>query len=420
MLAITPLKTSQTTSPKRAYSAATGAQQFGSALPWDVALSRYHLANRFVLNFFGVAVWDIGFSRNKYERLEHVLSLANVWAFGIGLPILIQLAWCKKLTQQLQNQFRLSKTAKPFEIPFEYLEHHQFKKITAGKNILLKPFGITGANKLNPAFQRAVLKGKIAFLLFDMLALALRGILFYYGRNWLTEKLSGKKGFSGEFKIASDAYLKQQSQGYETNKKFRQKLSILLSIAGSAAFPFILYGLLKSKQSASTKSVIGKLKSLVPHFNYSNVVYLSKYALMWQVFWNWNLSGFMAARDKHERREHIVKSVITDFFFFIGDDYISGGLAKWLQTKYKKQLKNIKLVESKRGLFGNIQAIELSKLYNIASTLKDNQQKKILLKLGRTIFGAGLLGTSLCLGIFMTLANNWYTKQKVLQEQASQ
>lgn len=414
MLAITPLKTSQTTAPKRAYPATPGPQRFGRALPWDVALSRYHLANRFVLNFFGVAVWDIGFSRNKYERLEHVLSLVNVWAFGIGLPILIQLAWCKKLTQQLQKQFRLSKTAKPFEIPFEYLEHHQFRKITAGKNILLKPFGITSANKLNPAFQRAVLKGKIAFLLFDMLALALRGILFYYGRNWLTEKLSGKKGFSGTLEYANDDYRKKVSQNYDDKKKKRLLQTTYISLIGSIILPIAMQATLLSKAKVG-QGVLGLFKQVIPKFNYTSAVYMSKWVMLYSMLFHYHLPKLMFSRDKHEFRENLVRSVVYDMFYFIGDDIFSGLASKYFQKVNRKKLGNFKIMKERKFLgFKFPSAVSFFQVFQQVG----QNPKNLAFKLARKSYWLGFIGTTACLGVSLPLLNMWYTKKRVMQEQS--
>jgi hypothetical protein len=119
----------------------------------------------------------------------------------------------------------------------------------------------------------------------------------------------------------------------------------------------------------------------------------------------------LSSRDKHELRENIVKQAVMDFFYFVGDDLISGVVAKRLQKKYSKQLKGIQLW--RKGPWG----IPLAAPYEQLFKTSQNPAQKLANQLSRKIFWSGLAGTALCLGIGLTLANNWYTKKRVLEEQ---
>jgi hypothetical protein len=396
-----------------------------SGLPWDAVIAQNQILNRVIVEFLGYTPWSVALSRNNYERAEKLMDSVSWLIIGITMPIVLGKGvnrwltgrFLKRYPQAFLKTVSAKKPPTPLGLPFEWLDTAGFTKRFRPGSAMQKRLADHGLKALPKALANDVLYGKLfGIMMIDYMALAAKANLYNFGRNWLTEKLSGKKGFSAELTIASDQYREAQAAAYADSAKKRKRLSITLSVLGSAAFPFILLGLLKSRTPANRKTLIGQVKKRIRWFNYSNIVYLSKYALMWQVFWNWNLSGFLAARDKHERREHLVKSVVGDFFFFIGDDFISGSVAKALQKKHRKALRGIRLLEPERGLFGNLQAKDLGKIYDTASTLKNAQQKQLLIRCGRQVFATGLLGTALCMGIAMTLVNNWYTRKKISSE----
>lgn len=402
----------------------------GSGLPWDAAIARNQVYNRIAVELLGYTPWNVALARNRYERIEKVMDSVSWIILGMMMPVMLDKLLNRAYTRGLMNRFKQSfvpnaaktfqqnkKAISPLGLPFEVLDRARFDERAPKTQKILGQYGL---KTLPKQLATRILFGKLFIIMMvDYLALAAKANIYAWGKNWMTEKLSGEKGFSGEFNYTSDKFREQKDVDYQKKKDARKKLSVILSFAGSASFPFILWGLLKSKTPAGAKGIVGKLKSIIPRFNYTDVVFLSKYALMWQVFWNWNLAGFLAARDEHERREHLTKCIAGDLFFFVGDDFISGFAAKWIQKRYAKVIGGFQFLKEKRGLFGNLEAKGLHEIFDEAAKIKNPEIKAAVIRWGRVIFGTGLLGTALGLGVSMTALNNWYTKKKVLKEQAA-
>lgn len=73
-----------------------------------------------------------------------------------------------------------------------------------------------------------------------------------------------------------------------------------------------------------------KAKNILKRLNYHNVVYMSKWVMLWHGLFHWNLPGILSARDKQERREHILLSLSFDLFWALGDDIFAGYMGKFL------------------------------------------------------------------------------------------
>lgn len=193
------------------------------------------------------------------------------------------------------------------------------------------------------------------------------------------------------------------------------------SITSVIGLPLIVLAAVKSKQPLG-KGLLGRLKKLLPAVDYHDTIYMSRWVMFWSNLLTFNTVGYLAARSNNEKREHVVKSVILDVMWFLGDAVFAGLAGQHFQKKYHSQLGGVKLY--KKGLLGvpiersfsRIQA-DCAKL-NIPKASKQ-RISKTLDKLARWQFRIGILSTSLLLGIGTTLANNYFTHQKLIEQQTT-
>jgi len=422
--------------PELSLTAKYNRPRFGAVgrMPWDVWVAQNQVLNREIIDIFGYEIPAVALARNKFERLERFLDGALWVLIGICAPILLDKGlntrWTKGLIKdfnpaflpkpQFQKLFKNPKDAiyRPVGIPFELLD--KANRFNPGSKAL-NTISAYGLKSLPEKLADKLLNYKLLILWVDLLVMASKGQIYYWGKNWITEKWSGKKGFVGEFTYATDDYLKRKSAKHEQTKKTKQYLSLIMSYGSASLLPALLWGLLKSKTPAGRKNLIGTIKRVIPALNYFHVVYMSRWVMLWHNFFNWNLLGLIAARDSHELRETATKMFTADFFGFVADDVFKAFLGKFLQHRYKDKLKGIPLV--KKGVLGIPRGISLHEFEDMAKRLTHQKQKDILplaQKLIRINFWSSLAFASLGMGVTVNLLNNWYTKQKVLREQAEE
>jgi len=387
-----------------------GAKGWLSRAEGEVA--RNQVLSRVAIELFFVPC-RMACARNKFERFEALMDTVVWWIMGMGLPLLVQWPLSKWYTRSILKPLSLAHKT-PLNMPLEKLQAG-FLKSAGNRMALCKELGLTQAKKL-PRIVNLLILGKLAMVFVDLACMSAKNQVYFWGRNALTAALSKKKGFSGEFTIATAAQLAQNAKERAATEKQRRLLSMINGLTYPLTLPLILLGLLKAPQSAKG-SVLGKLKRLLPHFNYHNTIYMSKWVVFWNCLFGWNLTGLLSARDWHEKREHLMRCAVVDFFFFIGDDIFAGIAGKVLQNRYKKQLQGIKLY--KPGWFGIPLGRELDHVIEDAGKSGRKSIAVIAEKLGRWNFRIGILTTSIFLGLGFSLINNWITKQKVLQEQAT-
>lgn len=393
--------------------AATSFQQ-AKSLSWDVMVAKNEVLNRAFIEVFGYYAWQQLFARNRYERIEETLDTASHLALGTLAPIGINAYVAKKWLRPLQNKFAqhfISKNVHPLNTPLELLDTALLKSPKLNP-FTSKQLTENGLKNLSPQLIKTLSKVKLGFMATDLLLLASSQQLYAWGKNALTEKLSGKKGFVGIFNQASESYVDQQQQQYQKSEKKRFWASMAIGFGGNMLLPLMLFKALKSPVQTGHKSMMGIFKKAVPLFNYNNLVYQSKYVLLWSTLMNDTVATALSSRDKNEMREALSKYAVINFFYFLGDDFISKGLAHFYEKKYAKTLGGKKLTET-GSLTGIKWAKGLDELIQPATT----SQQKLINTLGRKIFWSGLIGTSLCLGIGLTLASNWNTKRYVQKDQ---
>ena len=194
----------------------------------------------------------------------------------------------------------------------------------------LQELGITSRKQFSVPLRQAVIRAKLSLLAIDLTMLATKGVIFYYARNWLTENLSGQKGFSGVLNYSTSIYRENKAKIYDETKKKRLFIAASIGIISSLILPLALNALLKIPAKLS-KGVIGRLKNLIPKFDYIDVIYMSKWTLLYSQLFHYNIPKLLFSRDNNELRENLVRTFIYDFFYFFGDNLFSGLL--YIQNK---------------------------------------------------------------------------------------
>ncbi len=383
-------------------------------LPFSVLLHQNELLNRFVIDTLGYSSWSVIIARNDYERMENGLDWAGWLLAGLALPYVIERGvnrWAQNRLHKKHKHLGVLKKVKNrntlLSMPYQWLDATSSKlKTMTGKESL--QYGVKNLAKLTPKVLQAALMGKLLMMWIDLLLLAGKNQGYAWVKNWMTEKLSGKKGFSGEFNYANQAYLDKQTQAYQTSKQRRKAWSFGIGFGGALLFPLLMLGVLKSKKATG---VMGALKKKVKAFNYSDAIFMSKWVLLVSNLTNWAPATILSSRDKHERREKITKMIAFDTLFFLGDDFIAGIAAKVLQGKKKLDTNIVRT-----GKWLKLpRAVPLDEVFRAVGKDKANKAYK----LARKSFWIGILGTAAALGVTMPLLNFWYTKKKVMAEQAA-
>ena len=375
-------------------------------------------------------------ARNKYERMEKGLDWAFWMTIGVAMPFLLESIFSRAVSNNIRRHFKLPQASAKLmreqsllHIPFEWVEktgsllHDKTGALKADdlKNIqrLSTQLGFKNPNDLkdllthNEAFKGSIRRAKVAIMWADLGLMAMKGQLYSWSKNWITEKLSGKKGFSGEFNYTDDKFREGKSENYYKTKSLRQKLSVLVGFSGALFFPAIVA---RSLVSPSNEAVFGGVKKLLRHFNYTDAIFLPKAVFLVHTLFNYNLPTLMASRDNHEFRENLSKCLAFDFFYYLGDEMLTGQVAKLLQKRMKL---SPAISEVKQGFLGLRfpHNKRLSEVFNQLKTTTPNVTNHPTYKAANWSFWSGLLGSGFGLGLTMPLLNNYFTQKAVNKEQ---
>ncbi len=206
--------------------------QFGLAapmVPLDVYVHSNNVLSRSILDLLGYYPGALAVSRNKYERLEYGLNAALWFGLGVFAPVGVERWMSRKASKKIRQQFNLPEPPKPISpqkgsgffkkilFKIQQLDKHSPLQLPFG---VLTPESNLGKYKrqiqqvaesldMNPGnlieklkgaeFKKQILKGKFRILMTDLMLFATAGQLTFWGKNWMTEKLSKRKGFSGAF-----------------------------------------------------------------------------------------------------------------------------------------------------------------------------------------------------------------------------
>jgi len=413
--------------------------QFGGTLPFSAVFEQNQVLNRQFIELGGYLPSDMLVARNRFERYEKLLDHGFWLGVAVTAPLLLgyvitrglaksfvklglpklpkatipnHLSKIERITTWVENLGKHS----PLQIPFEWLDRSNSvvkspeKLHRISQNLGLANTSILESYLANDHFIQKVRNGKLFILLVDLALMASSTQVKMWLKNALTASLSGKKGFSGTFNYTSEQYQKAKSSDYENHKHKRLLQSVSLAGISVIGLPLILWGLLKHPAKVG-KGPIGTLKKLIPAFNYADVIFMSKWAFLWYSAFNYVLGGVLAARSSDERREHLIRALTLDFFYVVGDMLVGGIGALALQKGYKKRLQGVSLLKPKS-------TVPLAESLSTVFDQVNRNKNHFAYRCAQVNYWFGMVVTTLLLGLSIPLLNNYYTKQKVLKEQA--
>ncbi len=406
-----------------------------SGLPFSVAFHNNDVLNRSFIELFGLMPSGMLVARNVYERLE-VAWVSVPWLLlAIAGPIILEKrinhrsedgfrkdfahyfnkkpvfkphgqGWFNRLNHRIANLGRTS----PLRVPWGALNGSALASVSAEKAAqLVKDVGFKSVEALttalkDTAFRKRLLKTKMRIVALDVALIAFANLSSVWGKKEMTERLSGRKGFSGEFNYTTETFLEEKSKEYDTNKRKKFITSVLSVLAVDTTLPLIILAGVKSKG----KSLVGKaLRKLNKAFDYNNGIFMSKWIVAWGGFAGWMLAEVLSARDNHERRESIIKTSVMAVTYTVGDDLFGGVLGRLFQKKRW----GLPIVE--KGWLGLPALKKLNRVYNAVNG--DTQHGAY--RAAKQASWLGLLGATALTGLISPLMNNWYTRKKATAEQ---
>lgn len=206
-------------------------------------------------------------ARNKFERIEVGMGWVGWVVVANIIPVVLGKYFAKYYNRYLSNSFRL-KGQNILDVPLEYCDKALLKN-HAHVSKIAKEIGLSNKKRL-PQLLHNVLRGKLFIISSSLFFMALQGQGVPWGQNWIVEKLSGKKGYSGEFNYTSEAYRQFKTKTHEKTKWNKLKLSLALGISRMISFPIFIFLALSHPKLAQTMP-LKFVKKYVPYVNYVNI-----------------------------------------------------------------------------------------------------------------------------------------------------
>jgi hypothetical protein len=281
-------------------------------------------------------------------------------------------------------------------------------------------FGLASTHRVREVSQ-AVMRGKFAIMAFDLpVMMFFTAQTLFRVRNWLTATLTGKDGYSGEMNEATDEYREQEAQKYEGSQNLRELLSVASGIGGTGGVVLGLY-LLLNNRIPQGRGRIGKIKQWVlPKIEYTKGIYMPKTLLAAHTFFNYNLNMvFWFARSLNESLAGLAQAVTFDTLFYGGDALIKSAQARHAQRRHRDSLTDVSV--TKPGALGLICGKPLHEIEAELQTKPwiDANQRELALQIGRRGLVAGLVGTSVLMGLSISGLSKVLTQYRVAEAGAS-
>ena len=415
-------------------------QSFKGFLEFSAGVQNNMVLNRGLLNGASALPWAI-MANNKSERAELLrmqlifMSLAFV-APIINVPLAnrIFMKSCGLTNSifdnnhkaiQLSNKYltsaedtivglkkynvHIDKNGNPkiserfFSSPLEKL----FKKITGQKlndkvdiQALLKKCG-NDVNLLRKRISRA--KNLTLFSDLFITCATLGGYVLF--NNYLTEKKTGKKGYSAELEMANKSIIEERAKQYQKNKNKYSKIFLSEILLISTLVPLLVH---RSITSDSKNILTNFIKKHCNWTDYTKGIYMSLFTTILGIVGNF--SGLMFfSRNNTERKNMAVRSAVINPVIFGGDILATSLLAKASDKIFKIDLINN---NENKSIFRKI----FPKYKSLETISKEIADKKISSKnksIASAIYWSGM---GICAGFVAFIAPkicNKITKQDV-------
>lgn len=315
------------------------------------------ILNRAIVDLGGVMPWLFK-TNNKEEKRERAINLLTFFGFAFLAPLVtvpaanrIIMKHCKltkgvwsnnhkavqisneflknkELTEKGINELAKNVSTSPLESVYRFI-NGKAKNDKLDVNELLK-----NCNNDWEKVRKRLINAKNAVLCSDLLitGFTLGGLGFL--NNYITEKKTGKTGFSAELKMADPKLIEERAKNYTKTKRKRMALFAAEVLAISGAIPFALKKGLTSNGTSKFSQFMQKHAKL---FDYNKGIYMSRLALFVGIIMNW--SGLeISARNKTEAKDWAIRNSITVPVFFGGDLLLGSVFANLSDRIFKTRL----------------------------------------------------------------------------------
>jgi len=388
------------------------------------------LLNRGIVDVFGYAVPTAINANNKDEARERALASCVYFTVAFLSPLVVLPLANKVLLKQagitkgMQDKgveiVRLSKKylvkdSKEMlkgleELKFDLKNHPSNKTKEKFKNVDKDFQGVLDRFPDKEELREKLLKAHTKIAIADYVVTGSLLIAECFGVKELTKILTGRTGFSAEYKMAEDDYTKKNAQKHEQNKKTKILASVAIMLGGAvAANRFVQKSFLKQNPQGLMKWV----KNNADKFNYTDGKFMRVLPYFLITLFGDIPPYLLSARDKYERRDSAARTTLCMSVFFGGDALLSGVFGRVFDKAFKTKLVNTEGLNEKLGFFKRATA----PIYTLEELRKKTTWDKNLLKrtqkFGMGMYWLNLALVILTLGIAMPKVLNHILKRSV-------
>lgn len=365
--------------------------------------------NKAILSLIGFQIPFCLTANNKYEQRERLLQ--GVWYMGttyaspffllpfLNKRILYKQGITKGLSDKGVEIIRLSKDFlnKDSEKMVQGIkECAKFLEEKNGMKGMVKEFDqILDRFPDKEVLRKKLIKANQEIFKYDFIFTGITtGTAMPWVSNFFTEITTGRKGYSGEFKIADEKYTDKLSEKHEKYKYSKIALSVLFGIIPALVIPKMASKAML-KTGENLKGLPKFLNKNAKLFDYTDGKFMS--LLTYAVIWSFSdfPAYLLATRDRHELKYLAISRSVVGLSFFGGELALSNWIGRIVDKKFKtnlldkEKLKNAPVLQK---IF--TPARSLSKLENLNAD-KKTKTAAVAMYWGSMLLNAGIVGYGL-------------------------
>lgn len=392
------------------------------------------LLNRGIMDIFGYSIPTALNANNEDEARERIIGSGVYFTIAFLSPLVMM---------PLFNRFFLKKAGiidkfsdKGVEIVRLSKKHlvKDSKEMLNGLDELMKDLKTHPLERTRKKFQNVekdfqpildkfkgreeelrlkLLKAHTKIAMGDYISTGTMFVMSCFGVRELTKKLTGRTGFSAEYKMADDDYTKNNAHKHERIKIFKILASAAIMLTGSIAANKYIE---KSFLSQSPKGLMNRIKNNAEKFNYTDGKFMKLMPYFLITMIGDMPPYFMSARDKYELRDSMVRQFFCMSVFFGGDAVLSGIFGRILDKIAHTKLINKEELKPKANFWKRATA----PIYTLEQLRKktgwDEKLLKRTQKASIAMYWLSLALNILILGTAMPKALNYVLRKSVSKD----